>query len=154
MKSKLIRVISALAFGLFANAASAANLGAFNVNCNDGGTAAQALAGSIGDTFTITATGAGCFLTITPVAAATWTSTGNGNNSPAFINLNSSATITIVAGGALAFNAVQMGNGTNFTITVPVASAPVSVPTLSEWGLMLMAGLMALFGLAQVRRHR
>jgi hypothetical protein len=35
-----------------------------------------------------------------------------------------------------------------------VAGAPTSIPTLSEWGMILMAGLLGLFGLAQLRRRR
>jgi hypothetical protein len=37
-----------------------------------------------------------------------------------------------------------------------IASPPVaqSIPTLSEWGLIMMAGLLGMFGLAQVRRRR
>jgi hypothetical protein len=31
---------------------------------------------------------------------------------------------------------------------------PQSIPTLSEWGLILMAGLLGMFGMAQVRRRR
>ena len=34
-----------------------------------------------------------------------------------------------------------------------VAVAPVSIPTLSEWGMLLLSGLMALFGFGQRRRR-
>jgi len=34
------------------------------------------------------------------------------------------------------------------------AAAPQSIPTLSEWGLILLSGLMAMLGLRQARRRR
>ena len=34
----------------------------------------------------------------------------------------------------------------------PVLVGPTTIPTLSEWGLLLLAGLMALLGMARVRR--
>ena len=37
---------------------------------------------------------------------------------------------------------------------VPVAPTATSIPTLSEWGLMLLAGLMGLFGLGRLRRGK
>jgi hypothetical protein len=35
-----------------------------------------------------------------------------------------------------------------------VGPSAASIPTLSEWGLILMAGLLGMFGLAQVRRGK
>jgi hypothetical protein len=35
----------------------------------------------------------------------------------------------------------------------PDASAAASIPTLSEWGMIILAGLMALFGWIQLRRR-
>ena len=32
------------------------------------------------------------------------------------------------------------------------AAAPTSIPTLSEWGMILLSGLLALFGMTRVRR--
>ncbi len=40
-------------------------------------------------------------------------------------------------------------NGFTFT-----PAAPASIPTLSEWGVIGLAGLMALFGIARIRRHQ
>lgn len=44
-----------------------------------------------------------------------------------------------------------------FTVVInaapPPAVAPASIPTLSEWGLIGISGLLALFGLARVRRR-
>ena len=37
---------------------------------------------------------------------------------------------------------------------VPEGSAATSIPTLSEWGVIILSGLMALFGLAQARRRK
>lgn len=36
---------------------------------------------------------------------------------------------------------------------VPVVVAASGIPTLSEWGMILLSGLLALFGLAQMRRR-
>jgi hypothetical protein len=36
---------------------------------------------------------------------------------------------------------------------VPNANDPQSIPTLSEWGLIALSGLMGLFGLRQMRRR-
>jgi hypothetical protein len=33
------------------------------------------------------------------------------------------------------------------------AAEPASIPTLSEWGMILLSGLMALFGFGQMRRR-
>jgi hypothetical protein len=43
-----------------------------------------------------------------------------------------------------------------YTIVIApvVAPAPASIPTLSEWGMILLSGLMALFGFGQMRRRR
>jgi hypothetical protein len=38
-------------------------------------------------------------------------------------------------------------------VPVPLGSGPASIPTLSEWGMIILASLMALFGLWQVRRR-
>jgi len=35
----------------------------------------------------------------------------------------------------------------------PVA-APQSIPTLSEWGMIFLSSLVAMFGMTQVRRRR
>jgi hypothetical protein len=35
-----------------------------------------------------------------------------------------------------------------------LAAASASIPTLSEWGMILLSGLMALFGFGQMRRRR
>ncbi len=40
------------------------------------------------------------------------------------------------------------------TNTMAVAATPASIPTLSEWGLILMSSLVAMFGLARARRRR
>jgi len=37
---------------------------------------------------------------------------------------------------------------------VSVASGATGIPTLSEWGMIILSGLMALFGIWQVRRRR
>lgn len=37
---------------------------------------------------------------------------------------------------------------------VPGAAAPQSIPTLSEWGVIIMSAALALLGLARIRRRR
>jgi hypothetical protein len=60
-----------------------------------------------------------------------------------------------LAGNQLTISAADAGNTITCTITntftVPVL--PTSIPTLSEWGMILLAGLMALLGLVQLRRR-
>lgn len=55
-------------------------------------------------------------------------------------------TATLTTGGiAGAFNVT--------TLAAPVGAAAIGIPTLSEWGMIILSGLLALFGLAQVRRR-
>ncbi|MDA8457201.1 IPTL-CTERM sorting domain-containing protein [Acidovorax sp. GBBC 3334] len=48
--------------------------------------------------------------------------------------------------------------GNNSPVSVSMAAAPVAttaaIPTLSEWGLILMASLLGMFGIARLRRQR
>jgi hypothetical protein len=59
--------------------------------------------------------------------------------------LVNSVSVTSAEGGA--------GNTANATVTVSAAPAAL-VPTLSQWGLLLLAAMIALAGLAQHRRRR
>ncbi len=36
----------------------------------------------------------------------------------------------------------------------PVSSSPAPIPTVSEWGLILMASMLGFFGIARLRRQR
>jgi hypothetical protein len=36
---------------------------------------------------------------------------------------------------------------------VPDSTGAASIPTLSEWGMIVLSGLMLLFGMARVRRR-
>lgn len=42
----------------------------------------------------------------------------------------------------------------SFSITGIVAASPASIPTLSEWGVIILASLMGMLGLASARRRR
>jgi hypothetical protein len=73
------------------------------------------------------------------------------------VTLNTGASL---GGGAYALNgAVTLDTNRvqtcgSYASLLPGANTTNSIPTLSEWSLMLLAGLMMLFGLVQVRRHR
>ena len=43
---------------------------------------------------------------------------------------------------------------TNEDTTVGTAALPTAIPTLSEWGMILLSGLLAIWGIVAVRRHR
>jgi len=51
-------------------------------------------------------------------------------------------------------NGVIVDPGGPAAPAAPVVAATTPVPTLSEWGLMLLASLMLMAGLVQVRRRR
>jgi len=42
----------------------------------------------------------------------------------------------------------------NFTFAPPAAATPASIPTLSEWALIGLSSILALFGLAGIRRRQ
>jgi hypothetical protein len=112
---------------------------------------------------------------------ATMTLTGGATACNVFYGVGSSATLgttSTLAGSLLADQSVTLNTGAglgggayalNAAVTLdtnrvqtcgsyasllPGANTTNSIPTLSEWSLMLLAGLMMLFGLVQVRRHR
>jgi hypothetical protein len=61
-------------------------------------------------------------------------------------------TYTIVDGGP--YDQDGSANGTIVDPIAPAGFASVTVPTLSEWGVFTLSGLMALVSLRQVRRRR
>lgn len=71
------------------------------------------------------------------------------------------ATVPVVAGQSFLFG-LNGGVAANLTISnfsfVPAVVAPpagpASIPTLSEWGLIIMSALIAMFGIARTRRRR
>lgn len=61
------------------------------------------------------------------------------------IPVGTSRTYTLTSGDTIVFN---------FGPIPPVApAATASIPTLSEWGVMIMSAALALFGLARIRRR-
>jgi len=69
-------------------------------------------------------------------------------------------TVTMVAPGTCTIAANQAGDDTytaaepvvqNVTITQAITNVS-SIPTLSEWGIIILSGMLALFGLARVRQ--
>ena len=82
--------------------------------------------GSCTLTVDVTAAVAGTYINTLPAGALV---TSNGNNAAPAV-----ATLTVVA--------------------LPVPPTPLTnIPTLSEWGMIILAGLLALFGLVAVRRQ-
>jgi len=82
------------------------------------------------------------------------------------IPANGSCTLTVdvtaAIGGSytdtLLANALMTSNGNNAgpavaTLTVIPPLAAASIPTLSEWAMIMLAGLLVLFGVAGIRRH-
>ena len=56
----------------------------------------------------------------------------------------------------LAAGALQTSNGNNAApavATLTVVVGPLSIPTLSEWAMIMLAALLVLFGVAGIRRH-
>jgi hypothetical protein len=81
-----------------------------------------------------------------------------GANNATSYTVNSATQITATSpAGAAGTASVQVTTpgGTNaantlFTYVAPVAAAPI--PTVSEWMMLLMASLMAIFGIRRMRR--
>jgi uncharacterized repeat protein (TIGR02543 family) len=115
------------------------------------------------------------FAPTTPVvmgaSPATLTATGGASGNPIVFATTSANTICTVSGSAVTFVGVGVCNltanqaaGGNYaaapqvtasiTINAVPGNASVGIPTLSEWGLIILASLMALFGMRQVARTR
>ncbi len=87
-----------------------------------------------------------------------------GRSIPANGSCTMSVNVTAVAGGpytnTLAAGALATSNGSNaalasavLTIGAGGGSSDNNIPTLSEWGMIILAGLLALFGFVAVRRQ-
>lgn len=138
--------------------AMAADLGTFTVTCGGaGGLTNQPLNGTVGDTFRINAQNAACFFTQAPAGSFTVVDQSNNSNPPG-IGFNGFAIVTLATAGNNTFTAQQNGTGFTFNVTAApgavVAPTTTAVPTLSEWGLILLSGVMALVALTTVRRRR
>jgi hypothetical protein len=105
----------------------------------------NALASTCGGTATAVAGSASVSLTGGTVAAAGSCTVSVNVLVVQLGTLVNSVSVTSAEGGA--------GNTANATVTVSAAPAAL-VPTLSQWGLLLLAAMIALAGLAQHRRRR
>lgn len=151
----IYKVAILLSFAGAAASASAANLGSFNVNCNNAAPApllSQAITGNVGDTFTVVNAS-------TPVPAFCFFSVGNNaiitpNPVSAGISFGNSQTFTIASAGTTTLSVTQAGSGTNFNLTV-AAPAVAAVPTLQTSALMALVLLLPIFGWGvQSRRNQ
>ena len=48
---------------------------------------------------------------------------------------------------------VDNGDTILYTIVITASAAATSIPTLSEWGMIFLSSLIAMFGIAKVRRR-
>ena len=70
------------------------------------------------------------------------------------ITITSSGLATGVAAGTVTITATDLATGLNGTATLGVILAtPIAVPSLSQWGLVGMAGLFAVLVLLGMRRQ-
>ena len=81
---------------------------------------------------------------------------------PMGLSLNATTGIitgTPTAAGPAAFTIRVADGGANFasqaySVTTIAAPAPASIPTLSEWGLIFMSSILAMFGITRIRRRQ
>jgi ice-binding like protein/exosortase sorting signal-containing protein len=88
-----------------------------------------------------------------------------GSSIPANGNCTLTANVTAAVGGSyvntLAAGALETTNDNNagpavatLTVVPPVVTPPSApIPTLSEWAMIMLAGLLVLVGVARIRRH-
>ena len=82
-----------------------------------------------------------------------------GTNSSLLGNILAFASVTLgtsanLSGGAYALNgAVTLDTNSVQACGSPASATSKSIPTLSEWGMILLAGILALVGLAAVRKR-
>jgi hypothetical protein len=55
--------------------------------------------------------------------------------------------------GYTANQANCVGVALNGSCTIINTLTPAAIPTLSEWGMIMMVALLVLFGVAGIRRH-
>ena len=96
-----------------------------------------------------------------PVAATTLGANAALSPTPTFVgNILDAAGISIghfanMTGRALAFGGTVTTDATTITVPTcaPFTGAPLNIPTLSEWAMIMLAGLMAIAGFAALRRQ-
>jgi hypothetical protein len=104
--------------------------------------------------------GGTCPGTVTATTGAGAVVYGNGGVVPVFgctISVNVTATALGLLTNTIPVGALVTTGGSNptaATASLAVAVPITGIPTLSDWGLITLAGLMALFGMGQVARIR
>ena len=96
-----------------------------------------------------------------PVAATTIGANAALSPTPTFVgNILDAAGISIghfanMTGRALAFGGTVTSDATTVTVPTcaPFTGAAINIPTLSEWAMIMLAGLLALAGFAALRRQ-
>ena len=97
-----------------------------------------------------------------PVAATTLGANAALSPTPTFVgNILDAAGISIgqfanLTGRALAFGGTVTTNAVTITVPTcaPFGSNPANIPTLSEWAMIMLAGILALVGFAALRRQQ
>lgn len=108
---------------------------------------------------TAPAIGGTCPGVTTAASGATTVVYANGSSVPSggcTITVNVAASVIGTYTNTIAAGALTTSGGTNATAasaTLAVAVPMTSVPTLSEWGVILLSSLMAVFGWMQIRRR-
>ena len=148
-RQTMSKILAVFAFAA-AQIASAANLGTFTANCwNNGAPTTVNVSGQVGDTFTMQGDGAGGL-------SCTYTSTG-GIVTPAAGQLPvgnfTTQVFTILAAGSGQINFTGAEQNTTVNVTATAGSSVAAVPTLSEYGLLLLTTLMA-GGMFLMRRKK
>ena len=96
-----------------------------------------------------------------PAAATTLGANAALSPTPTFVgNILDAAGISIghfanMTGRALAFGGTVTTDATTITVPTcaPFTGAPLNIPTLSEWAMIMLAGLLAVAGFAALRRQ-
>ncbi len=97
-----------------------------------------------------------------PVAATTIGANAALSPTPTFVgNILDAAGVTIgqfanLTGRALAFGGTVTTDSVTISVPTcaPFAGNPVNIPTLSEWAMIMLAGVLALVGFAALRREQ
>lgn len=123
-------------------------------------TFSEAVSGVTAGDFILTATGSAVGTVGTPSTAdgIAWTVPVSGIAGTGTLRLDLNATgtgiVAVAAGSTPLFAGFTGGSVHNVAVAaVPPAASIAAVPTLSEGALVLLAGLMALFGLGRTRRR-
>lgn len=62
--------------------------------------------------------------------------------------------LSTASGTLILNNRSYSSPASSLTAAFVSAAAPASIPTLSEWGLIAMSSILAMFGIARIRRRR